>query len=188
MNDAPGTFIDRYSTGLLPRRRHGTCRHRTGQRKGSEKAAKLLAWFRDQKLPVIHIQHIFPNAQAPFFKPETAGIEIHSSVKPIASEIVITKQNVNSFQGTDLKRRLDALKIDELVICGAMSHMCVEGTTRAASDWNYKCKVIHDACATRNQEFQDHTIPAQDVHGTAMATLSFAYAEVLSLDEWMKSN
>ncbi len=159
-----------------------------GIEQASNQAAKLLAWFREQKLLVIHIQHIFASAEAPFFKPETAGIEIHSSVKPIASEMVITKQNVNSYQKTDLKLRLDALKIDELVICGAMSHMCVEGTTRAASDLNYKCKVIHDACATGDQKFQNHTIPAQDVHGTAMATLGFAYAEVLSLDDWKKTN
>ncbi len=159
-----------------------------GIEQASEKAAELLTWFREQKLPLIHIQHIFPTVEAPFFKPNTAGIEIHCSVQPLADEVVITKQNVNSFQGTDLKQKLDELNVNELVICGAMSHMCIEGTARAASDLNYKCQVIHDACATGNQEFQGHTILAQDVHGTAMATLGFAYAEVLSLDDWKKSN
>ncbi|MBL4886385.1 MAG: cysteine hydrolase [Planctomycetaceae bacterium] len=154
----------------------------------SDKAAELLAWFRNQKLPVIHVRHVFPTAEAPFFKPDTPGIEIHPTVEPISGEIVITKQNVNSFQGTDLKLRLDSLNIDELVICGAMSQMCIEGTTRAAAELNYKCQVIHDACATCNQEFQGRTILAQDVHGTAMATLGFAYAQVLSTDEWKKSN
>jgi len=44
--------------------------------------------------------------------------------------------------------------------------------------------VIHDACATRDQQFNGRTIKAADVHGAAMSTLAFAYAEVLALDDW----
>lgn len=156
----------------------------SGIEQASSKAAELLDRFREQNLPLIHVQHIFPDDSFPFFRPNTEGIEIHSSVKPEKNETVIVKQNVNSFQGTDLKEKLDALNVDELVICGAMSHMCIEGTARAAADFNYKCQVIHDACATRDQEFAGQTIPAADVHGTAMSTLGFAYANVVSLDEW----
>jgi nicotinamidase-related amidase len=108
-------------------------------------------------------------------------------VAPSESETVITKNHVNSFHHTDLKTLLDAMGVKDLVIVGAMSHMCVEGTTRAAAELGYKCEVIHDACATRDQQFSGRTIAAADVHGAAMSTLGFAYASVVSLNEWKKA-
>lgn len=154
----------------------------------SQRAAELLARFRDAGRPLVHVRHVFADPAAPFFRPNSPGSEIHSSVAPAAGETVVTKANVNSFQQTDLKAILDCLGVDSLAICGAMSHMCIEGTTRAAADLGYRCQVVHDACATRDLSFQDRTIPAADVHGTAMAALGFAYADVLSLDDWRRKD
>jgi len=70
------------------------------------------------------------------------------------------------------------------VICGAMSHMCIDATTRAAFDLGFKCMVIQDACATRNLEFGGKTIAAEQVHGSFMAALGSAYAGVLTLEEF----
>jgi len=150
----------------------------------SRTSAELLDHFRTQGLPLVHIRHEFAGPDAPFFQPNTPGSEIHASVAPQAGELVVTKNFVNSFAKTDLKPILDKHGVDSLVICGAMSHMCVEGTTRAAADLGYKCQVIHDACATRDQQFGERVIRAADVHGTAMATLGFSFAEVLTFDDW----
>jgi nicotinamidase-related amidase len=147
-------------------------------------SAALLDHFRNQRLPLVHIRHEFASPDDPFFQPDTEGSRIHTSVAPQAGESVVTKNFVNSFQQTNLKSILDQQGVDSLVICGAMSHMCVEGTTRAAADLGYKCQVIHDACATRDQQFGERLIRAADVHGTAMATLGFAFAEVLAFDDW----
>lgn len=153
----------------------------------SAAAAELLDTFCSQKSPLVHVRHVFPSSEALFFRPQTPGSEIHSSVAPLAGEALVTKQHVNSFQQTDLKAILDRAGVDSLVICGAMSHMCVEGTTRAAADLGYQCLVIHDACATCDQVFDGRKIPAEDVHGTAMSTLGFAYAKVLSLSNWRRA-
>ncbi len=159
-----------------------------GIEKASANAAELLARFRDAKLPLVHVRHVFPSTAAPFFRPDTPGAEIHPSVAPVADEKVVTKNFVNSFQQTELKPLLDSMGVKELVIVGAMSHMCIEGTTRAGADLGYKCQVIHDACATREQEFNGRKISAEDVHGAAMSTLGFAYAEVVSLKDWRSAN
>jgi nicotinamidase-related amidase len=156
--------------------------------KASANAAELLARFRDARQPLIHVRHVFASDSAPFFRPDTPGAEIHKSVAPAEGETVITKNNVNAFQQTDLKTLLDAMGVKDLVIVGAMSHMCIEGTTRAASDLGYKCQVIHDACATREQEFNGRKIAAEDVHGAAMSALGFAYADVVSLKDWRRAN
>ncbi len=150
----------------------------------SAKAADLLACFRDAGLPLVHVRHEFASANAPFFRPGAPGAEIHPSVAPAAGESVITKHAVNAFQGTDLRERLDALGVDRLVIAGAMSHMCIEGATRAAADFGYKCRVIHDACAMRDQEFAGRVVPAADVHAASMSALGFAYAEVMALKDF----
>jgi nicotinamidase-related amidase len=156
--------------------------------RASGKAANLLDQFRAAQQPLVHVRHVFPSDSAPFFRPNTPGAEIHSSVAPTADETVITKNFVNAFNQTDLNTLLEAIGVKDLVIVGAMSHMCIEGTTRAAADLGYKCEVIHDACATRDQQFEGRTIAAEDVHATAMSALAFAYADVLSLDQWRRAN
>ena len=69
------------------------------------------------------------------------------------------------------------------MICGAMSHMCIDATTRAAADLGFKCTVVQDACATRAIEFQGSTVEAEQVHHTAMSTLEFGYANVVDLGQ-----
>lgn len=150
----------------------------------SAKSAEILARFRSAQSPLIHIRHEFASSEAPFFRPGSEGSQIHDSVAPLPAETIITKQQVNSFHGTDLDARLKAMGVEDLVIVGAMSHMCIEGATRAAADLGYRVEVIHDACATRDQEFDGRRVAAADVHATSMSALGFAYAKVLALSEW----
>ncbi len=105
---------------------------------------------------------------------------------PLPGETVIEKHFPNSFRDTGLKEKLDDAGIKELVICGAMSHMCIDATTRAAVDLGFSCTVIHDACASRDLTFGDLVIPAAFVHGAFMAALSPLYARVVSLEEFLK--
>jgi nicotinamidase-related amidase len=144
---------------------------------------KLLQAFRAEQLSVLHIQHLSTRPGASFFVPDTPGCEIHDSVKPLAGETHITKHFPSAFRDTDLHELLQLSAADELVICGAMSHMCIDTTVRAAFDLGYKCQVIADACATRDLEFDGQTIAAKDVQGAFMAALSMPFAQVsLSAD------
>jgi nicotinamidase-related amidase len=63
--------------------------------------------------------------------------------------------------------------------------MCIDATTRAASDFGFECVVIHDACATKNLKFGHRNIPAEDVHGAFMSALGSTYAKVLSAGEFV---
>ncbi len=149
----------------------------------SENARKLLDRFRYQGLPTFHVQHTFQNSGPGFFMPDSPGAEIHECVGPLPGETIIHKHYPNSFRGTRLLEQLQQKEIKTLVICGAMSHMCVEATTRAAADHGFKCTVVQDACATRDVEFQGKTVAAADVHRTAMSALDFAYANVVDIGE-----
>ena len=78
---------------------------------------------------------------------------------------------------------LDAEGVEEVVIVGAMSHMCIDATTRAAADLGYKATVVHDACATRDLEFAGQTVPAAQVHAANMAALAWGYGQVVGTRE-----
>ena len=149
------------------------------------KASQLLAVFRDKKWPTFHIQHISLGSRATFFLPDTQGAEFQSDIAPLPEEPVIQKNYPNSFRDTSLNEKLGNQGIEELMICGAMTHMCIDATTRAAFDLGFKCTVIHDACATRSLEFGGKTIAAEMVHGSFMAALGQAYAGIVSLSEYI---
>lgn len=146
-------------------------------------AKKLLDYFRENNLPIVHIQHIAARPGATFLLPNTEGINFHESVKPLPDEAVIKKHFPNGFRDTELEKYLLAKGIRDLVVCGMMSHMCIDATTRAAFDMGYTCMVAHDACATRNMVFNGLDIPAKHVHGSYMAALGAVFAKVSSAEE-----
>ena len=113
--------------------------------KAAKKGAQLLSAFRDKQLPVVHVRHAFPTDDAPFFLPESDGAQIHSSVTPLEGEPVIVKHQINSFRDTELDKVLKEQSVERLIIVGAMSHMCIDAVTRAATDLGYECHVAHDA-------------------------------------------
>lgn len=157
----------------------------TGTKEASEKAQEVLSLFRANQLPIFHVQHVATDKGAIFFLPNTDGVEIHQSVTPLPNELVIQKHYPNGFRETRLLEKLKDAEAKRVVICGAMSHMCIDATTRAASDFGFECAVIHDACATKNLKFGNRTIPAEDVHGAFMSALGSAYAKVLSAREFV---
>ena len=154
-----------------------------GTELAAEKAASLVAAFRKQALPIIHVRHEFTTNEAAFFLPNSDGAKIHSSVAPIADETVVLKHQINSFRDTELQQVLESLAIEKLVIVGAMSHMCIDAVTRAAVDLGYECHVAHDACATLALEFNGVVVPAKQVQAAFMAALSFGYCNVESSAE-----
>lgn len=152
----------------------------------SLKASKILENFRNQNLNIIHIKHENPNLDAPFFQIGSNGANIHKNVEPLESELVITKNYPNSFLQTNLKNYLDEKNIDSVVIVGAMTHMCVDATLRAAKDFGYNCTVISDACATKDLEFDGKIVSSYDVHKSFMAAFEFAYAKVENTNDFLK--
>ncbi len=151
----------------------------------SLKAKELLNHFRKNNLPVIFIKHVSTKPGATFFLPNTNGSEIHKNIEPQKNEKIIEKHFPNSFRETELLDYLNSLNVKDLVICGMMTNMCVEATTRAAADFGFNPTVIKDACATRNFEFDGKTLQAEQVHNTALNNLKFGYAKILSADEFL---
>jgi nicotinamidase-related amidase len=146
-------------------------------------AASLLARFRETGEPVFHVQHLAAEADSPFMRKGTRGAEIHASVSPAAGEAVVQKAHPNSFRETTLEQGLRSQGVDEVVVCGMMTAMCVDATARAADDLGFAVTVAQDACATSDLAFGGDLVAAPTVHTAFLAALADGYAAVLPAGE-----
>ncbi|MEE6129040.1 cysteine hydrolase family protein [Chryseobacterium arthrosphaerae] len=150
---------------------------------------KVLQYFRQNKLPVVHIMHISTNEGAAFFLPGTSGAEINRLVAPHMGEKVITKHFPNSFRETDLLEYLKSENIENLVITGMMTDVCVESTTRAAFDFGFNTTIIGDATATKDRELNGETVKASEVQKSFLAGISALgnlYARIANTEDFIK--
>ena len=140
-------------------------------------AKEVLQIFREKKQLVVHVRH-----------KSKKGFEIHQNVAPLQDEKVITKEDVNSFQKTDLLEYLKNNRIERLVVLGMQTQMCLEGAVRAAHDYGFDCIVVGDACATRDLKFGDKTVRAEDVQTAVLATITDGrYGKVITLREFKEN-
>ena len=137
-------------------------------------AGRILKSFRAAGNPVVHVRHEFE-----------PGGSIHASVAPVEGEKVFTKTEVSCFNGTKVLAHLKEAGVEQLVIVGMQTHMCLEAATRAAHDLGFECVVVSDACATRDLKYGDHTVPAADVHASTLATLNGTYAKVVDTETFL---
>lgn len=153
-----------------------------GSVEAAQVAGRLLDFFRQRGLPVVHIQHLSTRAGATFFIPGTPGADLHDRVKPQVGERVIQKHYPNSFRETDLLAHLQGAGIQQLVVAGMMTHMCVDATTRAAADLGFTCQIVQDGCATRDLTLNGQAVTARDVQIAFLAALNGIYGRVVAAD------
>ncbi|KAF0814285.1 Streptothricin hydrolase [Andreprevotia sp. IGB-42] len=158
-----------------------------GMEYAASNVRRVLEHFRTANLPVFHVQHLAVQDGANFFVPHTKGCEINEEVQPNETEIVVTKNYPNSFRDTGLDEALKKAGITELVVVGAMTHMCIDTTVRAAFDLGYVNTVLSDACATRALDFKGWHIRAADVHVAFLAALQVPFATVITTSEYLNA-
>ena len=84
-----------------------------------------------------------------------AGHDIIPDLYPLDSEIVIDKPGKGAFYATGLRELLQQHGIENLLICGVTTEVCVHTTVREANDRGYRCVVLADCCASYFPEFHE---------------------------------
>jgi len=84
-----------------------------------------------------------------------AGHDIIPELYPLDSEIVIDKPGKGAFYATELTDVLEKYGIENLLVCGVTTEVCVNTTVREANDRGYRCVVISDGCASYFPEFHE---------------------------------
>lgn len=157
-----------------------------GQR-AVEVAARLLAAFRAQRLPVMFtLSRVLP-AEAAFdaFQKKLQGagaarnaklqdedFQIVPEIAPAADEIVLHKRFASGFMGTPLMSFLNGGRVDGIVAAGITTSGCVRATVVDAAAYNFRIAVVADACADR----------LQVSHKASLLDMHMRYADVVQSD------
>ncbi len=142
--------------------------------------AALLAAWREEGLPIVHIRHDSVEPGSPY-RPERPGHAFKAEARPLEGETIIGKSAHSAFVGANLEETLDALGATTLVVCGALTHNSLEATARHAGDLGYRVFVVADACwAVDVRDAAGRVWPAEVVHALSLALLDSEYAEVVS--------
>lgn len=139
--------------------------------------ALLESLFRSRERPVVHVAHVGPTGS--LFDP-AAGGRFFELTEPVCNEPTVLKTLPNSFAGTDLLEVVTTNDVEDLVLVGFMTHMCVSSTARAALALGYPTTVVSDASATRDLPAAtgDGVVPAAVLHSAALAALADRFSVV----------
>jgi nicotinamidase-related amidase len=80
--------------------------------------------------------------------------DIHPELAPHPGDVVVTKQRVSAFTGTNLNMILRSNNIDRLLLTGILTQGVVLSTLRHAADMDYRAVVLADGCSDKDPEVQ----------------------------------
>lgn len=147
-------------------------------------ALRLLHGFRKATRPVAFSTHAHPQIPegpgmgawwSSFVLENSAASELDPSLVPHPGELVFRKQHYSAFRETPLEAWLKARAIDTLVLCGTMTHICVDTSARDAFMCGFDVLVVSDACASKHRA----------LHESSLQGLSHAVARLATTDAVM---
>ena len=142
---------------------------------------RLISLARERGEMVVFVRHLLP-AGAPVFAEGTAGCELHDDLEVRPDDAIIKKTNPSAFMGTNLQQILQDADVTSVDICGFMTQMCCDTTTREAFSRGYKVRLFSDATAAKDLDANGETIPHDTVHKAELVVLK-SFAEIISTDE-----
>jgi bifunctional isochorismate lyase/aryl carrier protein len=125
----------------------------------------LIAAFSGHNLPILFTQQLNT--------PENAGVlktwwhDMITAENPLSSitnlfdlskGTVINKTQYDAFYNTELEGILRSSNVQQVVICGVMTHLCCETTARSAFVHGFEVFFTIDGTASYNQEFHQATL------------------------------
>jgi ureidoacrylate peracid hydrolase len=143
--------------------------------------SSLTAAAREQEVPVLFTRHrwrdlaldvpdrirrLYPPGMQPLIQ-GTWDAEILDELRPAKGDIVIDKSRFDAFLNTDLDLLLRSLGTRRLLVCGVLTHICVETTVRSAAQRDYEAFVAADA-----------TGAPEPLHSASLTCMERVFAQV----------
>ena len=144
--------------------------------------ALLAAWRRAGRR-VFNVKH---NSTEPgsSLRPGAPGNAFKPGFAPAPGEALVEKTVNAAFIGTSLEDDLRAAGVDQIVVFGITTDMCVSTTARVGANLGFKVLVVGDACATFDQRTPDgDLLTAEALQLAHLTTLNSEFARVVKTDE-----
>lgn len=109
------------------------------------------------------------------------GHGIIPELAPREGELVIDKPGKGAFYRTDLQPELQARGIENLLVCGVTTEVCVHTTVREANDRGYRCVVMSDACGSYFPEFHEMGLRVITAQGGIFGWVATSDAVIASI-------
>lgn len=115
--------------------------------------------------------------RTPHGEEQTWATEVVEEIAPGDEDFTVVKHRYSAFYQTDMDLLLRDMKIDQLVVCGVVTNICVRSTVHDAFFNGYDVIVPHDACAATSLREQDSSLYDIATHfGTVAASGDVAAA------------
>jgi ureidoacrylate peracid hydrolase len=151
-------------------------------------AAVAVGQARRANVAVVFTRHVYrpgrPDEGAALIRdsPELAGVgglavetwdaEVCAELGCGPDDLVVDKVRFDAFQWTSLEPLLRGLGTTDLLICGVVTNICVETTTRSAFMRDFPVTLLEDCCAAKTRR----------LHELAIEVLSsYELAEIVSI-------
>ena len=140
-----------------------------------EKTNKLIDYCRKNDYKIIFTTHIEKDSDEAFAE-NSENVEIIDEINKQDSDVLIKKNKISPFFKTDLDKHLEG--IDEIVIAGILTNLCVRSLAQDAYDRDFKITIIKDCC--RAFDVETHEFTLKDLKATREEI------ELLNLNEFIK--
>jgi nicotinamidase-related amidase len=109
------------------------------------------------------------------------GHDIVAALYPTAGEPVIDKPGKGAFYQTDLEIVLRNRGIENLLVCGVTTEVCVNTTVREANDRGFRCVVLADCCGSYFPAFHEAGLAMIKAQGGIFGWVSWSVPVIAAL-------
>ena len=96
--------------------------------------------------PVVYVQNCGGPGDPD--QPGTPGWEVHPGILQAEGDLSIQKSSPDAFEGTELRRELDARGVKGIILAGMQTELCIAATCHKAADLGYQVTLVADGHST----------------------------------------